>query len=578
MISRYRIYRAFGRTGTMRMTRVLPVLCCILAACNSGEKPGEKSIVTDASQMDKQNSAYIRKAIEYAASNKGILDDSIRLRMPGIVQGYYSATGYKPAWSSTEKWLPLADSLYRFIEKAEWHGLFPADYHFPRLRSLKQQLDGDSLKRMDAALWSRADLMLTDGFMRILHDLKQGRLQPDSLTLGKDTGLVDNFYITSLKALQDNGRFTELLNSVQPKSKDYWELKKGIRSFLDSMDHRVYTYVSFPYKRNVEKDSLYFIRTLQKRLSESGCIELTGKLPDSAQMSNAIRKYQVLKKITADGKVGPELVRTLNTSDVERFKRVAITLDRYKQLPERMPDRYIWVNLPGYYLRVFDKDTIALESKIICGRLETRTPLLNSMISDMVTYPTWTVPTSIIAKSYLPRLKNNPHYLSRIGLRLVNNKGESIDPTTVNWSRYSRGIPFRVMQNSGDNNALGVIKFNFSNPYAVYLHDTNQRYLFKKGSRALSHGCVRVQEWEKLAFYIARNDSMNLGRNDTLRYTADSIRNWISKKERRRIEVKKQLPLYIRYFSCEGKNGHIVFYDDIYGEDKVLREKYFANK
>jgi len=446
------------------------------------------------------------------------------------------------------------------------------------LKSLKQQLDGDSLKRMDAALWSRADLMLTDGFMRILHDLKQGRLQPDSISLSKDTGLVDNFYITALKRLVEKGRFTEMLNSVQPKYKDYWELKKGIPSFLDSMDHRVYTYVSFPYKRNVEKDSLFFIRTLQKRLSESGCMELTGKLPDSTQMSNAIKKYQVMKKLTSDGKVGPELVRTLNTSDVERFKRVAITLDRYKQLPESMPEKYIWVNLPGFYLRVFDKDTIALESKIICGRPDTRTPLLNSKITDMVTYPTWTVPTSIIAKSYLPKLKNNPHYLSRIGLRLVNNKGESIDPTTVNWSRYSRGIPFRVMQNSGDNNALGVMKFNFSNPYAVYLHDTNQRYLFKKGSRALSHGCVRVQEWEKLAFYIARNDSMNLGRNDTLRYTADSIRNWISKKERRRIEVKKQIPLYIRYFSCEGKNGHIVFYDDIYGEDKILREKYFANK
>lgn len=560
------------------MSRIQIFLCIALAACNGAQKPGEKSIVTDAAQMDKQNSAYIRKALEYAISNNGKLDDSISLRMPAIVNEYYSNVDYSPAWSSSEKWLPLADSLYLFIENAKWHGLFPADYHFSRLKSLKQQLDRDSLKRMDAALWSRADLMMTDGFMRILHDLKRGRLQPDSLSLRKDTGLVDNFYITTMKTLVEKGRFTELLNSVQPKYRDYWELKKGIRSFLDSMDHRVYTYVSFPYKRNVEKDSLFFVRTLQKRLSESGCIEPTGKLPDSAQMSAAVKKYQVMKKLTADGKVGPELVRSLNISDVERFKRLAITLDRYKQMPESMPERYIWVNLPGYYLRVFDKDTIALESKIICGRPDTRTPLLNSKISDMVTYPTWTVPTSIIAKSYLPKLKNNPNYLSRIGLRLVNNKGESVDPTTVNWSRYSRGIPFRVMQNSGDNNALGVIKFNFSNPYAVYLHDTNQRYLFKKGSRALSHGCVRVQEWEKLAFYIARNDSMNLNRNDTLRYTTDSIRKWISKKERRRIEVKKQIPLYIRYFSCEGKNGHIVFYDDIYGEDKVLREKYFANK
>ena len=196
----------------------------------------------------------------------------------------------------------------------------------------------------------------------------------------------------------------------------------------------------------------------------------------------------------------------------------------------------------------------------------------------MVTYPTWTVPSSIIAKSFLPKLKNNPNYLSRLGLKLMNGKGETINAGNINWSKYSKGIPFKIMQNSGDNNALGVMKFNFNNPFAVYLHDTNQRYLFKNASRALSHGCVRVQEWEKLAFYIARNDSINSHKGDSLRYTTDSIRNWLANKEHRRMDVKNKIPLFIRYFSCEGKNGKVVFYDDIYGEDKTLREKYFANK
>ena len=160
----------------------------------------------------------------------------------------------------------------------------------------------------------------------------------------------------------------------------------------------------------------------------------------------------------------------------------------------------------------------------------------------------------------------------------MNSKGETVNAGDVNWSKYSKGIPYKVMQTSGDNNALGVIKFNFNNPFAVYLHDTNQRYLFKNASRALSHGCVRVQEWEKLAFYIAVNDSTNSTRKDSLKYTADSIRNWIAHKERHRIDVKNHIPLFIRYFSCDGKEGKIIFYDDIYGEDKIMRDKYFANK
>jgi murein L,D-transpeptidase YcbB/YkuD len=344
------------------------------------------------------------------------------------------------------------------------------------------------------------------------------------------------------------------------------------------MDRHTYTYVTYPYKKGDTKDSLYFIKTFQKRLSESGTFSFTNKLPDSSQLDEAVKKYQKQKGLKADGKISASLIRIMNTSDAERFKRIAITLDRYKQLPEVMPEKYIWVNLPGYYLWVIDHDTIALESKVICGKPETRTPVLNSAITDMVTYPTWTVPTSIIAKQYLPKLKNNPGYLAKLGLKLVNGKGENIDANNIDWNKYSKGIPYKVMQASGDNNALGIFKFNFNNPYAVYLHDTNQRYLFKNASRALSHGCVRVQQWEQLAFYIARNDSMNVRHPDSLRYNTDSIKNWITAKKNRRIDVKNKIPIFIRYFSCEGKDGKIKFYDDIYGEDKAMREKYFTDK
>ena len=86
-------------------------------------------------------------------------------------------------------------------------------------------------------------------------------------------------------------------------------------------------------------------------------------------------------------------------------------------------------------------------------------------------------------------------------------KGDEIDPYTVDWTKYKKGIPYKVVQGSGDENALGILKFNFPNKYAVYLHDTNQRYLFARNIRSLSHGCVRVQEWEKLAYNIVRYDN-----------------------------------------------------------------------
>ena len=554
------------------------ILLFFFLSCNNKDKSETENIVKDPMAINAKIADNIDETLTEILENSGKAADSFRINSPQIVHEFYSRIDYKPVWSSRGKWLPLADSLYQFIAHAENEGLFPNDYHFKRLKYIKDSLDADSLTRMNVTWWTKADILLTDGFMHIIKDLKQGRLQPDSLSLNEDSLLVDKFFIATLNDLIEKKDFSTLLISLQPKHKNYWELKKGIRRFVDSMDRRQFTHITYPFKRGDTKDSVYFIKLLQKRLQESNCMEPGNAPPDSAGLFKAIKKYQTQNGLLADGKYGRNLINALNSNDVEKFKRIAITLDRYKQLPEKMPEKYIWVNLPGYYLWMINADTVVFESKVICGKPETRTPLLTSEISDMITYPTWTVPTSIIVKQYLPKLKNNPNYISKIGLKLLNNKGEVVDPNSVNWSKYSRGIPYKIMQGSGDNNSLGVIKFNFNNPYAVYLHDTNQRYLFKNASRALSHGCVRVQDWEKLAYYIANNDSLLSKRKDDLKYTTDSIKNWIALKERHRVDVVNHIPLYIRYFSCEGKNGVVKFYDDIYGEDKLLMEKYFAKK
>jgi L,D-transpeptidase YcbB len=558
---------------TPSLLLLIVLMCVAVSSCNNSSK--DSAVVTDPQEMDEQAGKSLEDVLTFALEHKGKVDDSITLQMPAIVKAFYEDNKFEVIWSHEEEWAPMGDSLYHYIETAELQGLFPKEYHFKNLQSLKNKLDTDSLKRMDAVLWAKADLMLTDGFMHIIKDLKQGRLQSDSISFGKDSLIADKFYVKNLKVLLEKKQLAAVMESVEPKHRGYWELKKGIRSFLDSMDRRTYTYVTYPYKDSV--DSLRFIKVLQKRLNESNCIEMSSKRPDSATLLAAIKKFQRQKGGVADGKLTASFVRTLNISDAERFKRIAITLDRYKLLPESMPQRFIWVNLAGYYLQVWDNDTLALESRTIVGKPATRTPVLNSVITDMVTYPTWTVPTSIIAKEMLPGLKRNPGYLSRRGLKLLNGKGQSIDPASINWSKYSKGIPFRIQQGSGDGNALGIFKFNFNNAHSVYLHDTNQRYLFKNGARALSHGCVRVQEWEKLAFYIARTDSVNANRGDSLRYTTDSIKNWIAAKSNRRMEVKSKISLFIMYFSCEGKNGKVKFYDDIYGEDKAMREKYFAD-
>lgn len=234
-----------------------------------------------------------------------------------------------------------------------------------------------------------------------------------------------------------------------------------------------------------------------------------------------------------------------------------------------MPTVYVWVNLPAYYLKVVDSDTVVMQSRVIVGATKTRTPELHSEISNFITYPQWTVPYSIVFKEMLPAIQKDVAYLEKQNLIVVDKNDSVLDPEKIDWMKLSKKrFPYLIKQREGDDNSLGVLKFNFRNKYAVYLHDTNVRWMFQKTSRALSHGCVRVQDWRELAHFLVRND--------TIKYNIDTLASWIVRQEKHVVSGFKRVPLFIRYFTCEGADGKVKFYDDIYGEDKILTERYFS--
>jgi L,D-transpeptidase YcbB len=531
-------------------------------------------IVATPEQLEEKIPVHIKELIDRAGSDSGYIGDSVYLHYPAYVKTVYAGNENKAIWSSRESWSSLGDSLLVFIKEARLYGLFPEDYHFKSIEAAWQKILADTAgkrDRKDAVLWSKADVLLTDGLFQVLKDISLGRLQRDSITLRKDSVLGEDFFVQQMNILRNYGSVNKLVRFLEPRHPGYILLKAGIRQFLDSADFSEHSFVPSP-----KSEPIAFKKALQKRLYEEGFIGYDSIMADSVMLSEAVKKFQRKKSITVDGKAGEGTVRMLNLSDREKFIRIAISLDKYKQLPEKMPGKYIWVNLPGYYLQLKEADTIRIISKIICGKPITRTPLLTSAVSEMITYPQWTVPASIIKKEILPAIKKNTDYLAKRGFSLVDKDGNEVQPDSVDWSKYKTGIPYKVVQGSGDANALGVLKFNFNNKYAVYLHDTNQRHLFGNANRALSHGCVRVQNWEELALYILKNDKVSPG--ITTEERIDSLKAWLERKEKRSISVRERIPLFIRYFTAEAGEDGIVFYDDIYGEDGLLRQKYFPGK
>jgi murein L,D-transpeptidase YcbB/YkuD len=537
-------------------------------ACNDRSYKEPKDEVKTPAQVQALVGSDLKSMLQYAADNKDKLNDSIVLVYRKLEDTLYDSNGYKPLWSDKEHWLPGGDSLLAFIGNSKTYGLFPSDYHYTALSFIQRVINEDTMARKNPTLWTRADLMLTDAFFSIVKDLKQGRLDYDSVTLRKDSVLPDSLLWQTLATARQTGHITAVLDSLQPRHPGYDSLKAGLQDFLASAHFRYLTWLSYPYEK---KDSAVFAVALANRLREVGYLDSLVGQPDTATLAGAIRNYQATNKLKVTGRVNGDMVTMMNNSDWEKFKRIAINLDRYKLLPDTLPKTFVWVDLPAFTLKVVDSDTVVMESKVIVGAPKTRTPLLTSEISNFVTYPQWTVPVSIIMKEMLPAIKNNIDYLRKENLMVVDDNDSVRDPSTINWRRLNKNnFPYQIKQRQGDDNSLGVMKFNFKNKYDVYLHDTNVRWMFDKTFRALSHGCVRVKEWRKLSDFLTRKD--------TMKYHPDTLRAWIKRQEKHTVYGFSRVPIFIRYYTCEGIKGKVVFHDDIYGEDKELRNRYFANK
>jgi len=559
------------------ITICMAILVLCLPSCKEKTKPEEKVIVKAPEKMDDKVKELIRSFLEYSASKNERMDDSTILYQLPILADLYKQKTFVPQWSSSQKWLAQGDSLLLFIEKAKLYGLFPTDYHSHQLAILKKLFAADAFKdkeTQDAASWARADLMLSDALVSIFHDIKLGRLPNDSITLRKDSVLAEDFISSKFNAAASGLSLNVIMSTLEPKYKGYHELKEAVRNFLDSADFNPITPIVFPNKNRDELKA-----AVVKRLFEAGYIDSLNAQPDSLQLAGVLKKFQKNNRLTIDGKIGSQTIRMLNLSDAEKFDRIAITMDRYKMLSDSFPEKYIWVNIPSYSLKLMNRDTLILSSKVVVGKPITRTPVLTSAVSEIITYPQWTIPESIVEKEIIPGMKKDTGYLRKKGYMILNYKNEEVSPDSVNWAKYEKKIPYKVIQGSGDDNALGVLKFNFPNKYSVYLHDTNQRYFFGQDIRALSHGCVRVQEWEKMAFYIMNNQvDSNVKKKKPNEITLDSMTHWLAIKEKHSIPLRKRIPVYIRYFTCEANDGRIRFFEDIYEEDKKMIELLFANK
>jgi murein L,D-transpeptidase YcbB/YkuD len=286
-------------------------------------------------------------------------------------------------------------------------------------------------------------------------------------------------------------------------------------------------------------------------------------------LNKAVKHFQKRHGLVVDGVVGKGTQRALNATVDEKIEKVLINIDRIKWLPRQEHERYLVVNLPEFMLHYIEDKKIKKQIRVIIGDKKHPTPIFSQEISYVVLNPYWKIPEGIVRREIIPAMIKNRNYLKKQGLvahRTWSEKSKVINVSNLYWEQYLwAGVkfPYRLMQPPGPKNALGKIKFKFPNQFAVYLHDTPTRYLFKRDIRAFSHGCVRIAEPHSLLEIIASfNNNINMVKADKI----------LKGKRKVQYNIKNKLPIYLVYLTAGvNEENELEFRNDIYRYDKFTK-------
>jgi murein L,D-transpeptidase YcbB/YkuD len=185
----------------------------------------------------------------------------------------------------------------------------------------------------------------------------------------------------------------------------------------------------------------------------------------------------------------------------------------------------------------------------------------------MVINPSWSVPRSITVKEYLPLLQRNPNAVGH--LDVVDRSGQIIPRGAVDFASYSaKSFPFALRQKPSEDNALGLVKFIFPNPYNIYLHDTPSKNLFANDVRAYSHGCIRLGDPVEFAYAL-----LAVQTKDPQGVFQDQL---VTGKESS-ISLDSALPVHLVYFTAwPDAENTITYRHDVYKRDARVLEALVA--
>ncbi|MFN3351821.1 murein L,D-transpeptidase, partial [Pseudorhodoplanes sp.] len=301
---------------------------------------------------------------------------------------------------------------------------------------------------------------------------------------------------------------------------------------------------------------------LRRRLIAGGDLATQSGASDvfDSYVEAGVRRFQARHGLTVDGLVRDTTLGAMNVPAEVRLAQLRTNLTRLKSFSGSLGPKFVMCNIPAAQIEAIEDGVAVSRHTAVVGKPDRASPDINSRIIEVNFNPFWTVPVSIVRRDLIPKMQEEPDYLTKQRIRILDSRGNELQPEQINW--YSEeAVNYMFKQDPGDFNSLGAIRINFPSAHGVYMHDTPSRNLFGEDFRFHSSGCVRVQNVRELVTWLLAQ---------TPGWSRQQIDDVIRSGDRKDARLRTPVPLHWVYVTAWATpDGVVQFRDDIYGRDGV---------
>lgn len=467
------------------------------------------------------------------------------------ISAFYREVEYTPLWTGPDH-AARREALLNALTRAHEHGLPTARYDVPGLIAAFEAVESERDR-------ARLEAKVTKVFLQYARDITSGVLDPRQVDRRIVRVLPRPDPETLLRDFAASAPVTFIRN-LAPQAPEYARLFRA-RQDLEQVIANGGWGPAVPEAGFAPGTSGPAVIALRNRLIAMGYLARTATASYDAALQSAVLHFQVNHGIEADGIVGAATLRAINTPPEDRLKSVIVAMERERWLNIPRGDRHIWVNLTDFTSQIIDHDRVTFETVSVVGAqaADRQTPEFSDHMTYLEINPDWTLPRSIIARSYWGALAAG----GARHLQIVDARGRVVPREAIDFGRYTpANFPFNVRQPPGPSNALGEVKFMFPNPYAIYLHDTPERHLFRTTVRTHSSGCIRLNDPRDFAYELLSRQT------DDPQGLYHSVLNT---RQQTRVYLEDPVPVHLVYRTAfTNVRGELNFRNDIYGRDAKI--------